>query len=375
MAIDAEKKTQIFNKGIKAVEKIQFIALIVLSLILIAGVDLITGKVGWNQINDPYFYIGNLITDAALLLITFGTVYLVLDYMKENDETYIATRKEINDFAISKENIPTILSRFLEQLNRKRKINQYEYNILVKLYKLENQVKWYAYIPIVKWFVKNPNYFTEEEMHLWNFGTEEEKAKSEYCRKRKMYEEQLDPELIERIIDMQYVRYDKVTTGTILSEYYNKGFDKQVNDYVTKSENGEIARFRIPLLILSFGFTFLVTSLVLDGIRINWIAFITIATKLLTITWNIFTSYRYAKKHFKNVTLHDALFRRSIIVEYRKWLEQEANKKTKSASEPKENKGSSQAKKKAKRKVKDKVEVVEKPKIQSLPMLEEAPTV
>lgn len=332
MSMDATKKTNAIKKGLKAAEKLQFIALILLSFVLIGGVDLIKAGVGWDSVHDPYFYISNLVTDFALLLITFGVVYLVLDMLKGSDATYIATKAKIDEFAVSKENIPSVLTRFLEQLNRKRKINQYEYNIMVKLYKLESQLKWYAYLPIVKWFVKNPTYYSEEEMHIWIKGTEEEKAKSAYCRKRKMYEEQLDPKLIEEIIDMKYVKYDKITTATLLNDYYSKGNDAQVNEFVTKNETVQIAKYRVPLLVLSFGFTFLITSLVLDSIRLNWIALITISAKLLTIAWNVFTSYRYAKKHFNNITLHDALFRRSIIIEYEKWLVQEAAK----ANAPKE---------------------------------------
>jgi len=325
--MENETKDRAIKKGLKVAEKLQFIALILLSLVLITGVDLISGNIGWESIKDPYFFISNTITDIALLLITFGTVYLVLDVLKEKDATYKSAKKDVDEFAVSGKNVPSILSKFLEKINRQRKINQYEYNILVKLYKLENQKKWYAYLPIIGWFIRNPNYYTEEEMHIWNFGTEEEKKKSKYCRKRKMYEEQLDKDLIEKIIDVKYVKYDKITSNTLLNDYYSKGSDIQVNDYITKNESGQIARFRIPTLLLSFGFTFLLTSLVMDSIKLNWMALITISAKLLSIVWNVFTSYRYAKKHFKGITLHDMLFRRSIIVEYYKWLVQTANEK------------------------------------------------
>lgn len=325
MGYDETKRNVIIKKGLKAVEKLQFIVLILASLILIAGVDLITGKVGWSNITDPYFYISNVVTDAALLLITFGTVYLVLDYLKESDETYLKAKNEINDFATSKNNVPSILSRFLEHLNRKRKINQFEYNTLYKLYKLENRKKWYAYIPIIGWFVKNKYYYTEEEMHIWNFGTEEEKRNSKYCRKRKIYEEELNKEMIEKTIDSRFVRYDKITTSILLSEHYSSGPNGEANEFVTKNETTQIARFRIPTLLFSFGITFLITSLILDSFTLNWMALITISTKALSVAWNMFTSYRYAKKHFKNITLHDMLFRRSIIAEYMKWLGQEAS--------------------------------------------------
>lgn len=324
---------KLVQKGLSIIEKLQFVAILVFSLFLIAGVDLMTADLGWELITDPYFYISNIVSATALLLITFGTVYLVIDNLKATSELYIQSKEKINAFAISKRNIPSILSKFLEQLNRKRKITQYEHNIIIKLYNLENKRKWYSYIPVVKWFVKNPFYYTEEEMHVWNYGTEEEKQKSAYCRKRKMYEDQLNPELIKKIIDVKHVKYDKVTTATILNDAYSKGLDVQVNDFITKNETGEIIKYKVPMLLLSFGFTFLITSLVLDGFEINFMAFITISTKLVTIVWNIFTSYRYAKKHFNNITLHDILFRCSIIEEYDKWLVETAAKEDKEAEE------------------------------------------
>ena len=314
------------KRTLQLAEKAQFIGLILISLVLITGVDLIVGEMGWENITDPYFYIRNFITGVAMLLITFATTFFALDHLKESNQTYCTAKDEINAFAISRDNIPSVLSKFLEHLNRKRKINQYEHNVLMKIYNLENKQKWYAYIPIVKWFVKNPYYYTEEEMHIWNFGTEEEKAKSKYCRKRKMYEEQLSPELIEKTIDTKHVNYDKITTAILLSDYYNKNDRTRANDFVTKNETEKIAQNKIPALLFSFGVTFLMTSLVLDSFSINWLSLITLGTKAVTIAWNIFTSIRYAKKHFNNITLHDIVFRRSIIQEYYKWLSQEAAK-------------------------------------------------
>ena len=321
-----QKLVEGMSKGIKIFEKLQYIALFILSLVLIVGVDIITADIGWEMIKDPTFYISNIFVCIALLMITFGTIYMYLDWFKDNNETYIVCRDKIVEFANGETNIPSILNRFLEALNRKRKINQYKFNIRIKLHRLENNRKWYAYLPIVRLFVKQKTIYSEEEMHLWNHGTEEEKAKSEYCRKRKMYEEQLDPKLIEKIIDNEMVAYDKVTSDTILSEYYNKQNKAAANDFITKDESGRIIRFRLPRLILSFGLVFLVTSLVLDGFKFNWLALITITTKILSIVWNTYTSYRYAKKHAVSVTLHDAIFRKSTIIEYEKWLVEEADK-------------------------------------------------
>lgn len=315
-----------FKKGLQIIEKLQFASLILISFALIVGLEFLTADVGWEMVTDSYFYISNSITLAALFLVTLGTVFLYLDNYKATDEIYLGAKREIDDFALSEENIPSIFCRFLERINRKRKINQYKFNIRIKLHKLENTKKWYAYLPILKHLVRNPYYYSEEEMHIWNFGTEEEKAKSKYCRKRKMYEEQLMDCVIEKTIDTKFIKYDKITTETILNEYYNKGSENRVNDFITKNENAQIARFRIPTLIVSFGLTLTMASLVLDGIHLNYMAIITILSKLFAIAWNIFTSYRYGRKHSINITLHDILFRKSIITEYKKWLVEEAEK-------------------------------------------------
>ena len=109
--MNEEKRNRVISKGLKAAEKLQFFALILFSLILIAGVDLISANVGWNQITDPYFYISNIITDVALLLITFGTVYLVLDYLKEHNGVYISAKQFVDDFAISKRNTKRLITK------------------------------------------------------------------------------------------------------------------------------------------------------------------------------------------------------------------------------------------------------------------------
>ena len=322
------KDTESVRSSIKWFERIQYVGLFFLSLILIAGIDIITADIGWGFITDPYFYISNVITDIALVLITYGVVYLYLDWYKENNKLYIEAKKTVDDFAMSDRNVPTIVGRFLTVINRKRKIIQYKFNIRLKLYMLENRKRVAAYLPIIKHFIKNKYRYSEEEMHIWYSGTPEEKEKSAYCRKRKMYEEQLNESLIEKIIDNEFVRYDKITTDVLLSEYYDNSSKQTTNDFVTKNEQGQIARYRIPKLILSFGFMLLISSLVLDNYQFNLMSLITISSKLLTIAANSYTSYRYAKKHAVSITLHDMLFRRSIIIEYDKWLTEEAEKAT-----------------------------------------------
>ena len=163
-------------------------------------------------------------------------------------------------------------------------------------------------------------------MHIWNKGTDEQKAKSKYCRKRKMYEEQLDDKLIDETIDTTPVKYDRITIGTLLTEYYTDDEDAGPNEFIEKHENAQIVRYRVPKLFFSFGFTFLLSSIIFDAIVFNSAGLMALTIKIFTLLFNMWSSTMYAKKHANKITLHDARFRKGVLMEYDKWLHQEANK-------------------------------------------------
>ena len=166
----------------KIIERLQIIFMFLLSFLLVGGATLFTADIGWELLKEPYFYINQLITDAAIICVTFGSIYLYLDWFKENNEEYKDCISYIQDFSSGEKNIPSILLKFLQGFNRKRKIAQYKFLIGLKISKLD-----YIILNFGLFKLKKLRY-SEEEMHLWNKGTEEQKANSEYCRKRKMYE-------------------------------------------------------------------------------------------------------------------------------------------------------------------------------------------
>lgn len=304
----------------KILERLQIVFMFLLSFLLVGGATLFTADVGWELLKDSYFYINQLITDTAIICVTFGSVYLYLDWFKENNEEYLNCINYIEEFSSGEKNIPSILLKFLTGFNRKRKISQYKYIIGRKISKLD-----YIVFNFIFFKVKKVRY-SEEEMHIWNKGTEEEKAKSKYCRKRKMYEEQLDDSLIENIIDTTPVKYDRVTIGTLLSEYYTDDEDAGPNEFVEKHENAQIVKYRVPKLMFSFGFTLILSSIIFDKLIFNSAGLMALAIKCFTLLFNMWSSTLYAKKHANKITLHDARFRKGILMEYDKWLVQESEK-------------------------------------------------
>ena len=301
----------------KIINKLQYILLYLISVLIIGATTIITGDVGLNLFKQPSFYINQLLVDAAILCVTLATVYAYVDRFKETCEEYIENIKYISEFAKGKSNIPSIFSRFLESLNEKRKLRQYEHNIKRALFKLENKRLFILF---------GPRKYKEKDFYIWNHGTLDEKMNNEYCKKRITLEDKLTKEFIDRNFDYMVIKYDKVTTEVVLGGFYKDKDNNKANDFITKSPEGEVVSYKLPRLLLSFGVMFILSSLVFGEADFSVNALIMVGIKLVTLIWNTYTAIRYAKEFSNTVTLKDTRFRKGIILEYEKWLNQEAAK-------------------------------------------------
>lgn len=301
----------------KLIYKLQYIFLYILSLIIIGATTILTGDVGINLLKEPSYYITQVLTWAAIFCVTFATLYAYIDKFKETNKEFISNEDYISTFATSKQNVPSIVSRFLEPFNRKRKIKQFKYNIHKKIFKLENKKKY-------KFF--GPRVFNEKDLYIWNHGTLEEKQKNAYCSERLHLEEQLDDEYIEANIDKLIVNYDRITTNILFGGIYQDNDNNNPNDFITKNQGGKIAKYRLPGLLYSFAITFILSSLVFDNFVFNATNLINLGIKIIVLLWNCYTTLRYAETFSLTVTLKDSRFRKGIILEYEKWLTQEATK-------------------------------------------------
>lgn len=304
----------------KVLNKILYILMFVLSFILIGVTSLFEIGLGKGTLQDPVFYTTQIICYVAILLTTLGTVYTVIDKFKEKNEEYIATDKFISDFAQDKRYIPSFISKFLEWINRKRKIAQYKHNIKKRLYKLTNYKPWYWYLLPWRWGIKK---YTDSDLHVWNYGTAEEKAANEYCKQRALIEEQLLDEYIEKNIDNDFVKYDKITEAVIIGGYYDKGEGKGPNEYIEKNLSGKIVAHKIPTLCISFGLTFFLSLIVVESLMFKTDAIVSVCVKFASLIWTAFSSLRYGKELCDTVILRDIRFRKGLITEYDKWVLQQ----------------------------------------------------
>lgn len=301
----------------KWLNRLQYILLYLLSLVIIGAASVLTGDIGLNILKEPSYYINQILTYAAIICVTFATLYNYVDNFKATNKEFLSNETYISEFATGKDNVPSILQRFLEPFNRRRKIKQFKYNIRMQLYALENKKKYKNF---------GPRIYNERDYYIWNHGTEEEKQANEYCRKRMFLEEQLTKDYIEKNIDIMILNYDKVTANILLGGYFQDKDRFSPNEFITKHPNKKVLKYKLPQLLYSFAATFIMSSLIFDGFVFDATSILNLVVKILVLIWNVYTTIRYAATFTQTVTLKDSRFRKGVIVEYRKWLQQEAAK-------------------------------------------------
>ncbi len=292
----------------KIFNKIQYIILYIISLFIIGITSLITGDLGWGQLQSATFYIQQALTYAAIICVIIATLLMIIDKFKSTDDEYKKCEEIIKNFA-EKTYIPSIFSRYCEHVNLQRKERQLIYNIKKKLHRLEQKAK-------------------ESDIYAWNNNKEQAiKDGNKYCVNRANLEKMLSSEWIKENLDTANVRYDRITSSVILGGRFSQADNFSVNDFITKYKAAKVARDKLPMILLSFGITSFISSIIMD-FSFNATAVVTILTKILVLCFNTFMTIRYANNYTQTVTLFDIRFRKGITQEYNKWLQQEAKQQS-----------------------------------------------
>jgi hypothetical protein len=149
----------------KLFKKIQYIALYVLSLVIIGATSLISADLGFSGFKSGRFYFDTLLSYAAILCVVVATLLKINEEFKTKNEEYLEKEQKIKDFA-SKSYVPSIFYNYCSHANQKRKRAQYVYNLKQKLYQLEKTA-------------------TDEDITVWIRGSKEDKERDEVRRKAK----------------------------------------------------------------------------------------------------------------------------------------------------------------------------------------------
>jgi hypothetical protein len=292
---------------IKFYRRTQYIILYIISLALIGVTSLIDKDSGINFGNLQSFtwYVDQTITSFAIITTVMATVYMINDNFITTNNEYIKLETDIKDFA-DKEYVPTLFARFLEFINLKRKKSQHEHDIKHKLYLLDKKVR-------------------DKDLFLWNNGTDKQKKKNYYCRKRLKYELRLTDKWIHDNLNSINVPFDRITSSLILGGYYSKDENLSPNEFVTKNTDTKILKDKFPSLLLGIAITSIASSIIVT-ILFDESALLSVVTKLFVLLFQVYNSIKYANDWNVRIILKDIRFRKSVTQEFKVWLKQQAAK-------------------------------------------------
>ena len=318
----------------KSINKIQYIALIVLGFVIIGATSALSGDIAYGRLRDAAYYVDLTLTYLAIILVISGImIKAVMDYKAESEE-YQQGEADIKRFADHTYR-PLAFSKFCAKVNRVRKINQFKFNIQREIVLMDYPSWWRRLLKLMgmNWGKK-----TSEGAKLWERTftesmTDDEKAallllkdQDPYCQKKRELLSKLDPEWIQDNIDNIEIKYDRINGSIILSGYYNKAENETPNDFIVKYKSAKVAKDRGPLLMIGFGIAAfagaLAAQFTFDG---SWA--LTTLTKSLILLYQMLLTVRYAADYNERVTLHDIRFRRGNVKEYENWVKAEASEK------------------------------------------------
>lgn len=312
----------------KNINRIQYIALIVIGFIIIGATSALSGEIVAEQFREAAYYLDLILTYIAIIFVISGImIKAVMDFKEENAE-YKEGEADIKKFADTTYR-PLAFGKFCRKVNRVRKINQFKFNVQKALSNMDYPSWWRRLLKIRKvtegskiWdqpFTDDMSLEEQKELAL-------QKEKDPYCQKKRELLAQLDPDWIEKHIDNLDVKYDRINGSIILSGYYNKASNETPNDFIVKYKNAKIAKDRGPLLLIGFGIAAfggaIAAQFTFDG---TWV--LNTLTKALILLYQMFLTVRYAADYNDRVTLHDIRFRRGNVKEYENWVKHEASEK------------------------------------------------
>ena len=253
-----------------------------------------------KDFNPEYIFSPKWWGDTLLQIIyNYSILYTVfnrrIDKLKIEHVVYKEYVKKLKDEVDVLD--PNSFNPWFDGFNISQKIKHFKNHISVKLEKLENKVK-------------------PKDIYIWEHGTEEEKTKSRYCRKRRRFEEQLTDEYIKKNIRLVNVGYKNIQKSFITNGYNRRGRNRVAYEV----ENGGLKFIRdlIPRTILTTAIVLIFHSVIIEFAETESILLLILQTLMTIVPMMLHANIglQYANQYFEEKVLVDARIREEIIALY-----------------------------------------------------------
>lgn len=229
--------------------------------------------------------------NLANLLVLIATISMYIVKFAETDKEYIGLKETVDTSVRS--DLDSEFGTWVFNRNKAEKITAYKVKIQNKINKEELKAQ-------------------PKDIEVWYFGSEDDKKKNRYCRRRLNLEASLNNERLDKMILALRVDYDEIDRSFVETGEVIKG-DKKLTrqDTLGRKIKDNYAQFLFAVGGAAFFNAFIYSADLLDAAF--WFK---LATSLFLIISMYLNGREYARNYVKQVMVVDLNTRYNIIKDY-----------------------------------------------------------
>ena len=267
-------------------------AILYIAAVAIVGLfNILTIEYQDNILSSAEFWNRVVSQNLANLLVLIATVSMYIVKYSETDKSYVGLKGTVDNAV--RGDLDSEFGTWVFNRNKSEKIAAYRARVQNKISKEELKAK-------------------PKDLEVWYFGSDENKKKNRYCRRRINLEESIKVERLDKLILALRVDFDEidrsfVETGEVIRS--EKKLTRQ--DTLGRKVKDNYAQFLFAVGGAAFFNAFIYTADLLD--TAFWFK---LATSLFLIVSMFLNGREYARNYVKQVMVVDLNTRYNIIKDY-----------------------------------------------------------
>ena len=268
-----------------------YVFLYVLSFLVVGLFNFVTAEVRTDILTSAEFWNKTISQNLANLIVFSTTIGLFNRRNMEEDTDFLHMDKTVTTAV--RQDIQSDFGQWVFDKNKIEKKQAYKEKINGKIAKGEIKAK-------------------PEDLKVWYYGTDEEKVKNKYCKKRIKMMGLMDDERLDKFIISMKVDYDEINRSFIES-----GEAKEIKKQNQKLAGpGKIVKDNAPNFSLGMAFVIFINSFIYSA-NVSDVAFwFQVFFSLVILVYMFIMGRNYADSYMKKVLIVDLQTRFNIIRDY-----------------------------------------------------------
>jgi hypothetical protein len=268
-----------------------YVFLYALSFLVVGLFNFVTAEIRTDILTSSEFWNKTISQNLANLIVFSTTIGLFTRKNMEEDKDFLQMDKVVTDAV--RQDIQSDFGQWVFDKNKIEKKQAYKDRINGKIAKGEIKAK-------------------PEDLKVWYYGTDEEKVKNRYCKKRIKLMGLMGDERLDKFIISMKVDYDEINRSFIES-----GEAKEIKKQNQKLAGpGKIVKDNAPNFSLGMAFVIFINSFIYTA-NLSDVAFwFQVFFSLVILVYMFIMGRNYADSYMKKVLIVDLQTRFNIIRDY-----------------------------------------------------------